>query len=122
AGAASPMRIAPGPRTAPEWLAQGLEQEREGYPEEAAASYRQALLVGGPHAQTCLNLANVLRSLGNRPQALERYAQAVEVAPSFADAWNNLGTLLAELGKPDEAVAAFRHALAADPDDARAHY
>jgi tetratricopeptide (TPR) repeat protein len=119
---ASSMRIAPGPRSAADWLAQGLEQEREGFLEEAAASYRQALLTGGPDAQTCFNLANVLRSLGNKPQALERYSQAVEVDPGFADAWNNMGTLLVELDKPDEACVAFGRALAADPDDLRAHY
>jgi tetratricopeptide (TPR) repeat protein len=121
-GPVSPLRIAPGPRTAADWLAQGLEQEQEGFLEESAASYRQALLVGGPDAQTCLNLANVLRALGNKPQALERYSQAVEADPSFADAWNNLGTLLVELGKADDAVVAFRKALEADPEDARAHY
>jgi DNA-binding transcriptional MerR regulator len=116
------MRIAPGPRSAAEWVAQGVEQERDGYLEEAAASYREALLAGGPDAQTSLNLANVLRALGSKHQALERYAQAVEADPAFAAGWNNLGTLLAELGKPEEACDAFRRALTADPDDARARY
>jgi DNA-binding transcriptional MerR regulator len=118
----SPMRIAAGPRTAADWLAQGLEQEQEGFLEEAAASYRQALMVGGPDAQTCLNLANTLRALGSKPQALERYSHAVEIDPQFTDAWNNLGTLLVELGRPDDACVAFGRALAADPDDLRAHY
>ena len=122
ATAASPMRIAPGPRTAADWLEQGLAQEREGYLEEAAASYRQALLIGGPDAVTCFNLANALRALGHKAQALERYSQAVEVDPEFVDAWNNLGTLLAELARPDDACAAFRRALSADPEDGRAHY
>jgi DNA-binding transcriptional MerR regulator len=121
-GAASPLRIAPGPRTAEQWLEQGLAQEREGYLDEAAASYRQSLMIGGPSAVTCFNLANVLRALGHKSQALERYSQAVEVEPDFADAWNNLGTLLAEMGRADDACAAFRRALAADPDDAQAHY
>jgi tetratricopeptide (TPR) repeat protein len=120
--APSPMRIAPGPRTAVEWLEQGLEQEREGFLEEAAASYRQALLAGGPDPQTCLNLGNVLRSLGNKAQALERYAQAVEADPDFVDGWNNLGTLLVELDKPDDACVAFHKAIAADPNDPRTHY
>jgi tetratricopeptide (TPR) repeat protein len=119
---ASTLRIAPGPRTAADWLAQGLEQEQEGFLQEAAASYREALLAGGPDAQTCLNLANVLRALGSRPQALERYAQAVETDPRFVDAWNNMGTLLVELGRADDAVAAFRRALDAEPEDARSHY
>jgi tetratricopeptide (TPR) repeat protein len=122
AGAATSLRIAPGPRTADEWLEQGLAQEREEFLDEAAASYRQALLVGGPSAVAAFNLANVLRALGHKPQALERYSQAVEIEPDFADAWNNLGTLLIELGRADDACAAFRRALAADPDDAGAHY
>jgi tetratricopeptide (TPR) repeat protein len=118
----SSLRIAPGPRTAAEWLEQGLAQEREGYFEEAAASYREALLIGGPDAVTCFNLANALRALGHKAQALERYSQAVEVEPDFALAWNNLGTLLSELGRRDDACSAFRRALAADSDDAQAHY
>jgi tetratricopeptide (TPR) repeat protein len=122
AGAPSPLRITPGPRTADQWLDQGLAQEREGFLDEAAASYRQALMVGGPSAVACFNLANVLRSLGHKPQALERYSQAVEVDPDFSDAWNNLGTLLAELGRLDDACAAFRRALTADPQDPHVHY
>jgi Flp pilus assembly protein TadD len=117
-----PMKLIAGPRTAGEWAAQGLEQEREGYLEEAAASYRQSLLTGGPEAQTCLNLGNVLRALGNKPQALERYSQAVEIDSAFVDAWNNLGTLLVELERPHDAIAAFHRALAADAEDFRAHY
>lgn len=121
-GAPSPLRITPGPRTAEQWLEQGLAQEREGFLDEAAASYRQSLMVGGPSAIACFNLANVLRSLGHKPQALERYAQAVEVDPDFACAWNNLGTLLADVGRLDDACAAFRRALTADPDDPHVHY
>ena len=79
---------------------------------------RQALMVGGPDAQSCLNLANTLRALGSKPQALERYSQAAEIDPEFSDAWNNLGTLLVELGRPDDACVAFGRALKADPEDA----
>ena len=99
----SPMKIIPGPRTASEWFEQGLEQERHGYLTEAAGSYRQALLTGGPDAEVCFDLANVLRGLGERQQAMERYLQAVEIDSKFSDAWNNLGLCLAELEKPQEA-------------------
>ena len=116
-----PMRPAE-PRTAGQWFDQGLEQEEAGFLAEAAESYRQALLVGGPSAETAFNLANVLRATGKREQALERYLQAVEVEPSFAAAWNNLGTLLAESGLKEQACDAFRQAIDADPDEARAHY
>src|SRR5581483_12290176 len=51
------MRLVPGPRTAGDWFEQGIEQEQFGYLAEAAESYRQALLVGGPDAQICFDLA-----------------------------------------------------------------
>ncbi len=120
--AASPMKIIPGPRTASEWFEQGLEQERHGYLAEAAGSFRQALLNGGPDATICFDLANVLRSLGERQQAMERYLQSVEIDPHFSDAWNNLGLCLGELGKLEESCSAFRRAVDADGDNYRAHY
>lgn len=119
---ASPMKIIPGPRTASEWFGQGLEQERHGYLAEAAGSYRQALLSGGPDATICFDLANVLRLLGEPQQAMERYLQAVEIDPKFSDAWSNLGLCLSELGKPEEACSAFRRAVDADPENYRAHF
>ena len=111
-----------GPRTPAAWFNQAVEQQAAGLLEEAAESYREALLLGGPDAQTIFDLASVLASLGRRPEAIERYRQAVEIEPRFADAWNNLGTLLAELGQRDPACAAFRRAIGIDPADARAHY
>ena len=116
------LKIMPGPRTAADWAEQGIEQEQQGYLAEAAESYRKALLMGGPDARTCFNLANVLNAQGKKSQAIERYFQAVEVEPHFGDAWNNLGLALAESGRKDDACAAFRKALACDRDDARAHF
>ena len=116
------MRLHAGPSTAAQWYAQALEQEGAGYLADAVESYRQALLLGGPDADVCFDLANALASLGKRERAAERYAQAVELRPKFSEAWNNLGALLAELGQGDEACHAFRKALEIDPQDARAHY
>ncbi|HEY2584461.1 MAG TPA: tetratricopeptide repeat protein [Tepidisphaeraceae bacterium] len=119
---AAPMRIVTGPRTAAEWLDQGLEQEQAGYVKEAVESYRQSLRVGGPNKWCCLNLANALWGLGKRDAALERCRQAVEIDGEYVDAWVNLGAWLGELERHEEACAALRHALAVDPDDLRARY
>jgi hypothetical protein len=119
---AGSLKIMPGPRTAAEWFEQGVEQEQEGLAAEAVESYRQSLLIGGPEARTCFNLANVLASQGKRPHAVERYLQAVEIESSFTDAWNNLGLVLAEMNRPADACAAFHKVLAIDPHDLRAHY
>jgi Flp pilus assembly protein TadD len=110
------------PHTAAQWYQQGVEQEANGYPAEAAESYRKALRAGGPDARTCFNLANALRELGLRREAVERYEQAIEMDPDFVDAWNNLGTTLSELGRHDEAVHAFREILARHPDEPVAHF
>jgi Flp pilus assembly protein TadD len=110
------------PHTAAQWYQQGLEQEANGYPAEAAESYRKALKAGGPDARTCFNLANALRELGLRRESVERYEQAIETDPDFIDAWNNLGTTLSELGRHEEAILAFREILARRPDDPVAHY
>ena len=115
-------RSAGSPRTPADWFSLAVEQQAGGFLEEAAASYREALLAGGPDAQTCFDLAGVLHALGRRAEAIERYWQAVEVEPRFGDAWNNLGTVLAEAGERDAACAAFRRALSVNTDDARAHY
>src|SRR5687768_1484139 len=107
-----PMRLGPPPPAEPhdaaEWRRQALAQELDGYLDEAAESYRQALLAGGPDAQTCFDLALVLSNLGHKPEAAERYRQAIEIDPRYADAWNNLGDVLADLGRLDDACAAFR--------------
>ena len=124
AEAAAPptMRLHAGPSTAAQWYAQALELEAGNYLAEAVESYRQALLIGGPDADVCFDLAHALAALGQYDRAAERYAQAVEIRPKFADAWNNLGIVLSELGHPDEACDAFRRALGIDPADLRAHY
>lgn len=109
-------------RSAAEWFDVAVEQQSAGLLAEAVTSYREALLAGGPDAQTCFDLAGVLHALGRRPEAIERYRQAVEIDPRFSDAWNNLGTALAEADHLDEACAAFRRALAIDASDLRAHY
>lgn len=122
AGEGLSLRLHAGPQTAAQWFDQGVEQETAGYYDEAAESYRQALLVGGPDADVCFDLANALHQLGHRQQAMERYHQVIEIDPRRPDAWNNLGIVLSELDRPHEAAAAFRRALDLDPHYARAHY
>jgi tetratricopeptide (TPR) repeat protein len=109
-------------RSAADWFDLAVEQQSAGLLAEAVTSYREALLAGGPDAQTCFDLAGVLHALGRRPEAIERYRQTVEIDPRFSDAWNNLGTLLAESDYVDEACDAFRRALSIDAGDMRAHY
>ena len=116
------MRLHAGPSTAAQWYEQAVGQEASGHLADAVESYRQALLLGGPDADVCFDLAHALAAMGHRERAAERYAQALELRPKFPDAWNNLGTVLAELGQRDEACDAFRRALELDPSDLRAMF
>ena len=110
-----------GPTSASEWHELAVQQEQDGYLAEAVASYRDALLTGGPETQIVFDLAHALQQLGRREEAVERYRQAVEMAPAFVDAWNNLGVLLTE-ELLLEACECFRRALAADPGNSMSHY
>jgi tetratricopeptide (TPR) repeat protein len=116
------LRLVPAPLNALDWHEQGISQEKSGQLEEAAESYRQALMTGGPDAQIVFDLASVLVALGRPLQAVERYRQVIEMDPRHVDAWNNLGILLAENGDKHAAVAAFHHALQVDPEDPKLHY
>ncbi len=101
-------------------LAMALEDE-ERLP-EAADAYRAALAAGGPTADLCFRLAEVLYRLGHVEAACERYYMALELDEEFVEARANLGCVLAETGRLDLAAAAFEGALRFHPNYADVHY
>jgi predicted TPR repeat methyltransferase len=108
--------------TADEWFEQACKHEDAGRTKEAVKAYREALLVGGPDAVTCFNMANALSASGKKELAIKRYHQCLKVDSQFTEAWNNLGVLLSDAGRPEEALRAFERALQADPHYSDAHY
>jgi tetratricopeptide (TPR) repeat protein len=97
----------------PEALARAAaECEDHGRLNEAADLYRAALAGGGPNAEYCFQLADVLYRLGDVAAARERYFAAVEIDEDYVEARANLGCILAEQGRLDLAIAAFEGALA----------
>ncbi len=98
------------------------ELEEDGQLVVAAEMYRAAMAAGGPQAETCFQLAELLYRLGDRPAARERYYMAIELDEDYVEARANLGCVLAELGQRDLAVAALEGALAYHHDYADAHY
>jgi len=100
--------------------AAGLEEQ--GQLDEAADMYRAALIAGGPTAENCFHLAELLYRVGETGAARERYAMAVELDPDFVEARANLGCVLAESGRHEQAAAAFQGALAHHPDYPDVHY
>ncbi len=109
--------------TSPEQLSRAAaELEEAGELEAAAEMYRAAMAAGGPAAETCFQLAEVLYRLGDRTGARERYYMAIELDEDYVEARANLGCVLTETGQKDLALAAFQGALKYHPDYADVHY
>ncbi len=107
--------------------AQGLieaaaQHEDEGKLDIATDLYRAALAAGGPNAETCFLLAELLYRTGDVHGARERYFMAVELDEDYVEARANLGCVLAETGQLHLAVAAFQGALRFHSDYSDVHY
>lgn len=98
------------------------ELEDEGQLAAAADMLRAALAAGGPNAEVCFMLAELLYQVGDLSAARERYYVAVELDEDYVEARANLGCVLAETGERELAVAAFEGALEFHADYADAHY
>ena len=96
--------------------------EDEGNLSGAADMYRAALAAGGPDAEICFLLAEVLYRLGDLPAARERYYGAIELDEDYVEARANLGCVLVETGRLELAVAAFEGALRYHDDYPDVHY
>lgn len=123
--AALPFALGPaegGPVSPDELRAWAAQKDDEGQLEMAAELYRASLVAGGPHAETCFALAELLYRLGDLSAARERYYMAIELDENYVEARSNLGCVLAETGQMELAVAAFEGALAYHRDYPDVHY
>ena len=98
------------------------ELEEDGQLAAAGDMYRAAMAAGGPKAEICFQLAELLYRQGDLGGARERYYTAIELNEDYVEARANLGCVLAETGQRELAVAAFEGALAYHPDYEDAHY
>ncbi len=98
------------------------ELEDEGQLATAADMYRAAMAVGGPKAETCFQLAELLYRQGDIAGARERYYMTIELDEDYVEARANLGCVLVESGQIDLAIAAFEGALTYHEDYADVHY
>jgi len=81
--------------------------EEDGDLRGAAEMYRAALVAGGPRAEVCFLLAELLYQVDEPAAARERYYMAIELDEDYVEARANLGCVLAELGESELAVSAF---------------
>lgn len=124
-GAASVLAFTPhaeSPATPDELIQAAGELEDAGQMAAAAEMYRAALAAGGPRAEVCFLLAELLYQMQDLPAARERYYMAIELDEDYVEARANLGCVLAELGERELAVSAFEGALSFHDDYADVHY
>ena len=89
---------------------------------DAIEMYRVALVAGGPRAEVCFRLAELLYRAGDLGAARERYSMAIELDEDYVEARANLACVLTETGETELAVAAFQGALESHPDYPDVHY
>jgi len=101
---------------------QALALEDAGRLEEAAKTYRRAIVLEPVDAVLHFNLGNVLFALGRIDESIDAFRQAVVCDPQYAESWNNLGNAYAELEAWEQAADALNKAVTFVPGYADAHY
>ncbi len=91
-------------------------------PEDALASYDQALALEPFHAVLLYNRGRALQDLGRFEEALASYDAALAAAPNYAAALNNRGNVLRGLRRNQEALESYNRALALEPDNVETLY
>ena len=118
-----PQRDArPDPTSPTDLCRYAAELEETGNLPGAVDTYRAALAAGGPQAEICFQLAELLYRQGELGASRERYFMAIELDEDYVEARANLGCVLAEMGQLELAVAAFEGALQHHADYADVHY
>jgi tetratricopeptide (TPR) repeat protein len=110
------------PSTPEQMCSLAADLEEDGQLSAAAEMYRAAMAAGGPKAEICFLVAELLYRQGDLSAARERYYMAIELDEDYVEARANLGCVLAETGQRELAAAAFEGALRFHPDYADVHY
>ena len=93
----------------------GVLLGKQGWNEEAARHFQQALTADPGFPESYCNLANVLAAQGQVDAAIQMYEKALKIDPSLATVHANLANQLAAQGQVDAAIASYRAALKIDP-------
>ena len=98
----------------------GIEFDRQGKLEQAAAEHEKALKIDPQLIRAHLNLISIYGRVGQFKKAEEHYRAAVLLDPNSYENHYNYGVLLETQGKYQEAEEAFRKVLEISPSHAEA--
>ena len=87
-----------------------LLASQKGRQNEAIAAYRQNLAVNPDYLASRLSLAELLKSTGDTPGAIEQYVYVVGLQPNYPAARTALAGLYLKANQPDLALAQLREA------------
>lgn len=90
--------------------------------DQAAASYRRALLFDPQLVPALVNLANIHYERDELVEADAIYEKAIRIDAECFEAYFNLGNIHHDLARYPEAVLAYREALAVNPSYPEAHF
>jgi predicted O-linked N-acetylglucosamine transferase (SPINDLY family) len=102
-------------------LNHGLVLNAFNRPQEALASFDEALKRKAKFAEAHNNRGGVLVSLQRYEEALESFTRAIASKPDYAEAFYNQGNALEMLHRYDEALKSFDRAIALRPNYAKAY-
>lgn len=88
---------------------------------KAMEDYQKAIKIDDNQPGAHYNLAQCMRRVRLREQAVKEYRRSIELDPNMAEAYNNLGITLRELGHTDQAIVEFKNAIAKEPRYRRAY-
>jgi tetratricopeptide (TPR) repeat protein len=95
----------------------GLSSWKAGDPEQAIASFDEALRLDPQHRKSLLNSARVLLETSRPREALERVERAMGIEPLSGEGLRLLGRARYELKQIPEAIDAYQRAIALDERD-----
>jgi tetratricopeptide (TPR) repeat protein len=90
--------------------------------EEAAASYRKALVIDPDLVPAIVNLANIHYARDELIEAQALYERAINLDPDCFEAHFNLGNIHHDLGRFEDALHCYRGAVKLNPGYADAHF
>jgi len=109
------------PNVAEGYLQRAIVHREAGKDLNAMEDYQRAIKIDERQPGAHYNLAQCLRRLNLREQAIAEYRRSIALDGWMLEAYNNLGITLRELGHHEAAIEEFRKAIAKEPDYYRAY-